>query len=122
MYTIQRDASNCLLRIDAEGFWSAEVVMRYLAALEENLVAMNRHCGSIDLLIDIRKGSPLPQDAAGCITEGMKKLGERYVRKMAYLVPSALHTLQVRRLLKSDIFVHQQFHSEEDALAWLADR
>ncbi|KQU61730.1 hypothetical protein ASG67_00620 [Sphingomonas sp. Leaf339] len=118
-YFIEPDAANEFLRLTLTGDWDVAISQRFAADVARTLremIGQGARPGHLRTLIDMRRKSLLPQNAAAEFAKMVRP--DSPSKRIAMLVSGAIHRLQARRMSGER---HQVFGSEEAAMAWLMD-
>lgn len=114
------EADGTIVRWTAVGHWDAHMVDAAKADVIKALDAAPRGRKKA-LLIDARGQGPQSQEVATLLRQVSHDL-ESHACGVAVLTASTLHKMQATRVLSDASGSQKTFPSEQEALAWLAER
>ena len=117
MYDISVDRALRLVRVRIVGLLSPEVAAAYERDLKWQILNLGGSQKGYFLLIDLRESQVASKNDTGNLQKRMQWHVANGLCKSAYIVKSALHQIQIRRLSPDDHFNY--FVSEEEAMSWL---
>lgn len=119
MFSFEVDRARRLLRQKLTGMWNAAIVDAYFAEYRAIVVREGWEDGNYVVLSDMREHGVQPKEATERGAEIVQMLIPIAPRRNAMLVGSALHGMQVSRIV--DRKDQRTFRSEDEAMAWLME-
>jgi hypothetical protein len=117
MYAIVADQELRMLRIVLRGFWTAEVMARYLSEVRRAMGSLVQTGGCKYVLIDMLDFPIQSKEIAEAHANALRAVKQTGDTRVALILQSALSRLQAARVATDT--GHQSFASEAEAMAWL---
>jgi hypothetical protein len=110
------DARDGVIRVVGEGVYTADQARRHFVALRKTVARVRSERSRVKVLVDTSHGAVQTAEVVAIIengTRGLYRSGDR----VALIVASMLHKVQMRRITDSSIT--ELFLSESAAMTWL---
>jgi hypothetical protein len=117
MFEVTADPKRQLLRIVMRGFWDAETITAYSAAMRRTMGDLQRTAGCRRILIDMVDFAIQSKEVAAGHAAYLRAVRDRSEARVALVMQSALSRLQAARVASDT--GHSTFATEAEALAWL---
>jgi hypothetical protein len=118
-YSIEIDPSRTFVRVQLRNHWSDDLYYQFEVALRqavERMAARGVTVGTFRTLVDLQNQGVLPKQQAEILARLATSFGP-VSAKVALVVASALHKLQLTRITPQDRF--RVFLDAEEATAWV---
>lgn len=122
MYKIEK--TNYGYKLEFEGFIQVDEMVKWL---EESKKHLENTTGSFQLLVDMRKLKPLPEDAQAKMEEGQKLYKEKGMERSCVILDNVVTRMQFMRIAKeTGIYAFERYIDasnsedwEKEAMDWL---
>jgi hypothetical protein len=119
-FVISLDTTRKIVKVQAWGFWDADLVKKYRRAFAEKIKELRANGNEWYALMDFREFLPRSEEIQQMMNEHIASVQKEGMKKIGYLGERLMVQLRLNRVFREeDQHMSAFFDSEREAIRWL---